>query len=1095
MSKYLRYISLCFIVVWACKDESSTVSKAASPSLEEGTLFHEIPTTTSGVTFANRLEETYAFNFLNYPYIYIGGGVAIGDINNDGLEDIYFGSNQNSNKLYLNKGNLQFEDITKTALVEDANGWTTGVSMIDINNDGWLDIYVCKAGALKDNKLRRNKLYVNQKNGRFKEMAKAYGLDHQGFSTQAYFLDYDKDGDLDMYLVNHRPDFSNNSKISSKIQSQIYDESSDHLFRNEGTHFTNVSKEAGILNKAWGLSASIGDFNEDGWVDIYVANDYLEPDMLYINAKNGTFKNEVLTRMNHISFNSMGSDYADLNNDLKPDLMVLDMLAEDHKRGKENMASMSTKNFHTLVDVGYHHQYMSNVLQVNNGNGDYSDIGQLAGITKTDWSWAPLIADFNNDGFNDVFITNGIEKDLGNRDFRNNLKLLNSQNKAMKLEDVLSMAPNAKLANYMFMNNGDLTFSKKSEEWGLTKKVNSNGVAYADLDNDGDLDLVINNENDIASIYRNDSKNNFLTIDLKGNDKNRFAIGTKVKVHTRTQNLLRVKYMNRGFLSSVDNTLFFGLGNATEVENIVIEWSDGSVSEQSNVKANQHLVFEQQTANKNAMNTSAQKNTSRIHKVSPQQYGINFKHTENEFDDFSKQLLLPQKQSTLGPCLAVGDLNNDGLDDFFVGGASGTQAQIYNQMSDGTFKVDSQTPFGIDKSYEDCGVLFFDADGDRDLDIYVASGGYEFEADSPWLQDRLYLNNGKGQFKKSENLPEMITSTKSVKALDFDQDGDLDLVVGGRVIPGKYPLSPKSYILENTNGVFKDVTKTIAPDLETLGMLSDIEIIDYNKDGRDDLVVAGLWMPITILENSGSKFVKVAQDGLTNTNGWYYSVQVADFDNDGDQDFIMGNLGTNNKFKPKQEKPLHIFSGNFDDNESYDTALSKYYNGNLVPVRGKECSSEQTPFLNEKIKSYKEFASLDMEDIYGQEVIDNSNHLKAFNFKSLYVENDNGVFKIHTLPMEAQYGPTLDMLILDIDKDGYKDIIGVGNIYDAEVETVRYDASRGYILKNNQGTFTNMSSGFSNNSDMRAVSQIAIQGKNYIMVANNDDLLSLFELN
>ena len=1089
MKKNLFLLAL-IPVIFSCSEDKKVQTEKSEPTV----LFSLVPSDKSQVTFANNLNETYEFNFLNYAYIYIGGGVSVGDVNNDDLPDIYFSSNQESNKLYLNKGDFVFEDITASAGVSDLDGWSAGTSMIDINNDGYLDIYVCKAGALKDNDLRRNKLYINQKDNTFKESAAEYGLDHPGFSTQSYFFDYDKDGDLDMYLVNHRPDFQNNTKIDSQIQNAIYETSSDQLFRNDGNTFTKVSSEAGVLNKAWGLSAAIGDFNNDNWPDIYVANDYLEPDILYINNQDGTFKNEVLDRMKHISFNSMGSDYADINNDLLPDLMVLDMLAEDHKRGKENMASMSTENFRTMVNVGYHHQYMANVLQLNNGDGSYSDIGQLAGITKTDWSWAPLIADFDNDGHKDVFISNGIEKDMGNQDFRRNLRSLNQQNKTMKLEDVLNMIPSERLPNYAFKNNGDLTFSKKIEEWGLGLKVNSNGAAYADLDNDGDLDLILNNQNSIASIFQNNAANNYINIALSGNGKNKLGIGAKVTIKTKTGSQYQEMYMIRGFQSSVSNILTFGLGDDDIVESIEVKWPDNKVSKLTNVKANQMLEISQAEAG-NTSDSNAS-NAMLLTEVFPEQLNLDFKHEENNFEDFTKQLLLPQKQSTQGPCLSVADVNGDGFDDVFVGGAHQQAAMLYLQNQDGTFIKKSNTAFNADKDYEDNGSLFFDADGDGDQDLYVTSGGYEFNEDDVLLQDRLYTNDGRGNFTKSSALPQMLTCTKSVKPLDYDKDGDLDLVIGGRLIPGKYPLAPRSYLLENDNGTFTDVTETIAPDLTTIGMVNAMEITDYNNDNNLDIILVGPWMPVTILSYKDGQFLKEDIPEFEKTEGWYYALTVADMDKDGDMDFVVGNLGWNNKFQPKLEKPLHIFSNYFDDNDSYDMALSKYYQGQLVPVRGKECSSEQTPFLNDKIGTYKEFASLNMEGIYGNEAIASSHHLKVYSFSSVYIENlGNGDFKITPLPAIAQRSPTMDFEITDINEDGYPDIVGVGNLYDAEVETIRYDASRGYILLGNgSGGFdVPDQSGLNCDKDMRAITSISIAGTDHFVIASNNDVLSIYK--
>jgi hypothetical protein len=1086
----LLFLFLCF----SCRKNQEEIEIV--DTTDTAKLFTEVLPESSHVTFKNSLIETLDFNFLNYAYIYNGGGVSVGDINNDGLQDIYFTSNQNSNILYLNKGNFKFENITNSANISDSDGWTTGTSMIDINNDGWLDIYVCKSGSLNDNELRRNKLFINQKNNTFIESAKEYGLDHNGFSTQSYFFDFDKDGDLDMYLVNHRADFSNNTKISSAIQNEIFEESSDQLFRNDGAKFTKVTAESELLNKAWGLSASVGDFNNDDWPDIYIANDYLEPDMLYINNKDGTFKNEILNNLKHTSFYSMGSDFADLNNDMLPDLLVLDMSSEDHQRSKENMATMSTESFNAMVNIGYHHQYMANVLQLNNGNSTFSDIGQIVGLSKTDWSWAPLIADFDNDGFKDIFITNGIEKDMINQDFRHNLLQLNKEKRGITLDSVLKMMPSVRLPNYIYKNNGDLTFTKATDSWGLGKKINSNGAAYADLDNDGDLDIIINNENEIASIYKNNSKNNFLNIKLIGNEKNRLGIGAKVKVTVKDKTQYQELYLNRGFQSSVSNILNFGLGDANNIEKIEVIWPDNKMSELINVKPNQQIEIRYVNADKNHEPLDIKDKITLFSKVNNEVLKIVYKHQENQFDDFSKQLLLPQKQSTPGPCLSVADVNGDKRDDFFIGGAVGQNGVLYIQNANGTFKATNTTSFESDKNSEDAGSLFFDADTDGDLDLYVTSSGYELSENDELLQDRLYLNDGNGNFTKSNHLPTMLTSTKTVKSLDFDADGDLDLVIGGNVVPDKYPLSPRSYVLQNNKGIFTDVTQNIAPELLHIGMVSDIEVFDYNNDNTVDMIVVGQWMPITVLSNRKGKFIKESIPEFEKTEGWYYSIASSDFDNDGDIDFVVGNLGMNNKFHPSLEKPLHIFSGDFDKNSSYDIALSKDYKGKLVPVRGKECSSQQTPFLNEKIKSYKEFASLDIENIYGNETISHSNHLMVYNFKTLYVENlGNGKFKTSVLPIDVQKSPTMDFEILDVNNDGFNDIVGVGNLYDAEVETIRYDASLGYVLLGTgKGKFVPLqNSGFNCNSDMREVSKINISGKTHVIVASNNDNLIFFK--
>ena len=563
---------------------------------ESTTLFNLVDNNKTNIHFKNTVKESLYFNFLNYAYIYNGGGVAVGDVNNDGLEDVYFTSNQESNRLYLNQGNLEFKDITVKAKVSDNIGWTTGVTMIDINNDGWLDIYVCKSGSLKSHQNRKNKLFINQKDNTFKENAAGYGLDHFGFSTQAYFFDFDNDEDLDMYLVNHRKDFRNNVNIDQRIQQTKEDYNSDQLFRNDGSTFTNITKEAGILNKAWGLSASIGNFNNDNLPDIFVANDFLEPDFLYINQGNGTFKDEALTHFNHISSNSMGSDFADINNDLQPDLIVLDMMAEDHIRGKENMATMSISNFNQLVDIGYHHQYMSNMLQLNNGNGTFSEIGQLAGIAKTDWSWAPLIADFDNDGFNDVFVTNGIEHDLSNQDFRNQMRNNIRNRKKVSLEQAIDMMPSHKLSNYIFKNKQDLTFENTSKKWGLDAKINSNGAVYVDLDNDGDLDLIVNNQAEKASVYRNNSNKSYVTFSLTGPTKNISGIGAVITVFSDGLQQSRQQFVSRGFQSSVSNKLHFGLGENTKIDSVLVDWKNGKSQKITNIKINSNIKIDYKNA-------------------------------------------------------------------------------------------------------------------------------------------------------------------------------------------------------------------------------------------------------------------------------------------------------------------------------------------------------------------------------------------------------------------------------------------------------------------------------------------------------------------
>ena len=1063
---------------------------------ESTTLFNLVENNKTNIHFKNTVKENLYFNFLNYAYIYNGGGVAVGDINNDGLEDVYFTSNQESNRLYLNQGNLEFKDITVKAKVSDNIGWTTGVTMIDINNDGWLDIYVCKSGSLKSHQNRKNKLFINQKDNTFKENAAAYGLDHFGFSTQAYFFDFDNDEDLDMYLVNHRKDFRNNVNIDQRIQQTKEDYNSDQLFRNDGSTFTNITKEAGILNKAWGLSASIGDFNNDNLPDIFVANDFLEPDFLYINQGNGTFKDEALNHFNHISSNSMGSDFADINNDLQPDLIVLDMMAEDHIRGKENMATMSISNFNQLVDIGYHHQYMSNMLQLNNGNGTFSEIGQLAGIAKTDWSWAPLIADFDNDGFNDVFVTNGIEHDLSNQDFRNQMRNNIRNRKKVSLEQAINMMPSHKLSNYIFKNKQDLTFENTSKQWGLDAKINSNGAVYADLDNDGDLDLIVNNQAEKASVYRNNSNKSYVTFSLTGPKKNILGIGAVITVFSDGLQQTKQQFVSRGFQSSVSNKLHFGLGENTKIDSVLVDWKNGKSQKITNIKINSNVKIDYKNASENGLIESSK--NSLFEKINPSEIGINYQQKENNFDDFKVQLLLPQKQSEMSSPLVIGDVNNDGLDDFYVGNAKGEKAALFIQKENGKFTETNQKLFNLEKEFEDTDAKFIDIDNDSDLDLYITSGGYEVETNNKLLQDRIYINNGKGRFKKGE-LPTVLTNTKGIAFADFDKDGEQDIFVGSRVKHGQYPLSDKSYFLENNNGKYTNVIDEKFDDISNLRMINDALFSDFDNDGDQDLIVVGEWMPITFYENRESKFYLKEIDGITNVNGWFQTITASDLDRDGNVDYIIGNWGKNNKFHPTEEKPLHIYADYFDDNSSFDIALSKVSKtGDLLPIRGKECSAQQTPFLDDKVKTFAEFASATMPQIYGLEKLDNASHFITHSFASVILKNKgNGQFEIIELPNEAQFSPTLNIEVADVNNDGYLDIFGVGNVNDSEVETIRYDASKGYVLLGNKTgsyQFLNENSYF-NNKEAKTIKKIIINGTLHFITLNKNDELTILKTN
>lgn len=1058
------------------------------------TLLEEISPARSGVHFANNIRETKAFNYLRYSYMYNGGGVAVGDIDGDGLTDIYFTANQGSNKLYLNKGDFRFEDITQSAGVSDSEGWTTGVCMVDINGNGLLDIYVCKSGPSDNLDDRRNLLYINNGDLTFTEQAAAWGIDDPAHSTMAYFFDYDGDGDLDLFLLNHRIDFLENVNVDLDFQCIIDPSTTDKLYRNDGNRFTDVTSEAGLSNKAWGLGAAVADYNSDGLPDIFVCNDYRQPDHLYLNNGDGTFRDGIHDHFGHISFYTMGADAADFNNDGHTDLAVLDMVSEDHVRSKRMMAAMSTANFREMVDIGYHHQYMFNMLHLNRGNGDFSNIAHLAGVAKTDWSWAPLFADLDNDGWLDLIITNGIDKDVTDVDFKTEIERRFMMGQPMSFQEAMERWPAAKIPNYAFRNTGDLRFENASVNWGLDRAVNSNGIAYADLNNDGALDLIINNLNDPASIYRNNSKSQWLRVELSGPEGNRLGLGTRVEIEAENGYQQREMYMARGFQSSVEPVLHFGLGELGTVNTLRVIWPDGKTELKRDVQANQKLTLHYQDAGE--VYSPPQLETL-FEPVNGPAIGIDFVHRENDFDDFAREILLPHKQSTWGPHIAVGDINGDGLDDFFVGNAKGAEAATFIQTAGGKFIRSNHALWKKEADYEDIGALFFDANGNGHLDLYVVSGGNERPPEDAGYQDRLYLNDGKGNFQRAVNaLPQITGSGQCVIAADIDGDGDLDLFVGGKQYPGIYPYPGKSYILRNDGGTFSDITDQFGPELRNIGMVSDAVFADYNNDGLPDLAVVCEWSPIMLFKNTGNQLAFDRNtSGLEKSNAWWYGIHAADMDGDGDIDFVVGNLGQNNKFQPSTENPLHVFCHDFDGNGTYDIVLSKEKKGTLLPVRGRECSSEQMPFIAMKFPSYRSFAEADLRAIYGAEALAQALHLVAYDFSSVYLENlGNGRFKRHELPAHAQFGPLMSIDVRDVNGDGVKDIIGVGNMYNAEVETVRYDACRGFVLLGDgEGGFDyEPHSGFYHFSDARSLATLNIAGQlHYIIGANNGALTIL----
>lgn len=1074
---------IAIVFVLSCNQE-----KEIKPAVEK--RFTLLSAAETGIEFKNEITSTSQFNFLNYPYIYNGGGVAVGDLNNDGLEDVYFSANQKSNALYLNQGNFQFKNITKSAKLEDATGWTTGISMIDINADGFLDIYICKSGKIDVPEQRANKLYINNGDLTFTEAAEEYGLADTGFTTQAYFIDYDRDQDLDVYLVNHRPDFGNLKSSSTIIQ-----EASDQLYRNDNGYFTNVSVASGIQNKAWGLSAAVADFNEDGWPDIYVCNDFSEPDYLYINTKNGGFTDQILTVMDHISLNSMGSDVADFDNDGLLDVMVLDMSSEDHVRSKTNMPSMSTEAFESAVAKGYHHQYMFNMLQWNRGGATFSEIGHMASVAKTDWSWAPLFADLDNDGFKDLLVTNGIKKDVGNVDFRNTLNSKVRNKESMTLNSVLDMVPASKIPNYAFKNRGNLTFSKVQKDWGLATPSFSNGAAYADLDNDGDLDVLVNNIDDTAFVYRNNTKSNYLQLKVKGPTTNPQGFGVQVTVVTRKGKQTQQLYANRGFQSSVSTKLHFGLGTSS-IENVIVAWPDGKKQELGKVQVNQTIHISYADAKPSESFNASEKLV--FNKLDLVALGLDYEHQEQLFNDYEQQLLLPYKMSQSGPTAAVADVNADGLADVFIGGAQGQPASLFVQLTNGKFKKKTQQSFILDAVHEDVGSLFFDYDKDGDVDVYVVSGGNEQEANSAYYQDRLYRNDGAGNFVKTTDvLPRVTIAGQVAKAADIDSDGDLDLFIGGRHVPWSYPSAPSSMLLRNDNGKFTDITKEHLRIEQPLGMVTDAIFTDVDGDHDQDLMLVGEWMPITVLLNDDGEFKSKKISGLEEITGLWSAIEAADIDGDGDVDYLLGNLGLNTKYKADATHVFEVYGKDFDNSGSFDIVLVNKYKDKRVPVRGKQCSSEQIPFINQKFSTYEAFANASVEEVYGKDALAAAVHYKVDNLASICLENlgDKG-FKQHVLPNEVQISPITDFELADINGDGNLEVLAIGNMYAVEVETVRFDASKGTVLTFATNGFKVLNNtGFKVKGDARKLKTIQQKEKKVLLVLKNNAAPEALRLN
>lgn len=1072
-------------------------------------LFTAVKPGRTGIDFINWVKENDEFNVLDYGYLYNGAGVGIGDINNDGLPDIYFSGNFAMSRLYLNKGNFRFEDITDKAGVEGGDTWNTGVCMVDINNDGYLDIYVCSSTDGRPQN-RRNLLFINNGDLTFKERAAEYGINDMSYSTHSAFFDYDKDGDLDMFLMNHSLDRYAFTNINRKNE---HDPVFEHrLYKNTGKRFVDVNMETGMITNIinFGLGLAIADFNNDNWPDIYICNDYSEQDYFYINKKDGTFSEELEEYFDHISFSSMGNDAADFNNDGYIDLFTLDMDPEDNYENKLVAGPDNFEKFRDLKNSGFYNQTTRNMLQMNEHGKFFTEIGQYAGVFATNWSWAPLLCDFDNDGNKDLYITNGYGRNSTHMDaviyaVEQMVKQQKGETAIPKM-DVIEKIPATVLRNYIFRNNGDLTFTNVTDLWGDEIPSLSNGAAYGDLDNDGDMDLVVSTINDHPLVYRNNSdrinRNNFLKVRFEGSALNRGGIGARVDIKCNGQIYTQEFMPSRGYMSSMDHELIFGLGRVSKVDTLRVLWPDLHEQTLTNLKTGRTITLRHSDA-RIAVREEKKINRPFFMEV-PDDDILEFRHIENDYVDFRSQILLPHFLSTQGPRIAKGDVNNDGLEDLWFGGAKGMPGRLFIQEDGGSFEWEDQNCFGNDKGCEDIGGVLFDADSDGDPDLYVVSGGNEFSEMSPELQDRLYLNDGKGDFRKtSGNLPEMLTSGSCVIPGDMDNDGDYDLFVGGRLVPGSYPVSPRSYILENDgSGHFEDVTETFCSSLLYPGMVTDAIWTDFNGDDRKDLIVVGEWMGIRIFRNNGNNLTEITDNsGLEDSEGWWNTITSEDFDLDGDPDYVIGNLGLNSRIKVSPEEPATIYVEDFENNGSIDPVMCYFINGKSYPFYAKDDLQAQMPFIKKKYPTYESYANQTIDDILPSEILSDATMLKASKFESCYLENKgNDQFMLIPLPREAQYSPVYAIEPGDFNGDGIPDMILAGNFLGSRIKFGEYDANKGLLLTGDgKGNFTAVDairSGFHIRGEVRDIVNLKLDtGTDILVFALNNDSVRLYTRN